>query len=190
MVVAIVVIIVVAASGKGNSSENSLSAVASKAVWYRQTNEITGVTYVYPSVFDRIDNMDFGESYDVYDYHDEESGQRLIMAICADVVTAEDKLLYSSEELMKYSLTSAMESDGAKNYTFNKQDEDTYYATNSLDDVELGEDMVSIITGIKNDMCLVIYCYVSRNETACPRNIKLEDLLDVFNIMIDHMALG
>jgi flagellar biosynthesis GTPase FlhF len=186
LVVAIVVIIIVSASSgsdKKKAKEGYLSKLVSNVDWYRVNDD--GLTYAYPSVFIPIEDDEFSTGK-MYYYYDEESGQVVNMEIDIDIMDDSYEYIFDNAEL---TLGQIMKASGVEKYTFKKYNDNIYYATDSFDDVGLDEGEISVIYGKKDDVFLQATSYISRNQTACPRNIEFEDLLTIFETILDHSSI-
>ena len=187
----VVIILVTSSSNSGKYKEGSLASIVSNGDWYRGSNSNSDVSYVYPSSFVQGDNMDFGESFDVYYYTDEKFGQHVIMAVSASMIEDDEtNILFNTEGILQYTLSCLIEEEGVTDYKYEKKGDNIYYVTNTLDTIKEDDYLTTIIAGKKSDIYLEAFFYVYWDESGSTKNIDYDDLVAIFEIMLEHLSVG
>lgn len=187
----VVIILVTSSSNSGKYKEGSLASIVSNGDWYRGSNSNSDVSYVYPSSFVQGDNMDFGESFDVYYYTDEKFGQHVIMAVSASMIEDDEtNILFNTEGILQYTLSCLIEEEGVTDYKYEKKGDNIYYVTNTLDTIKEDDYLTTIIAGKQSDIYMEAFFYVYWDESGSTKNIDYDDLVAIFEIMLEHLSVG
>ena len=209
LVVAVVVIIIVASSSKSKETsddpdnyayydedyydedydgdyDNSLSFWLTQVDWYRETAS-NGVTFVYPSLFERTETEDADE-YRYY-YLDTDSNQYVNMQIIPSTID-EDGKAFATDSKMKLILGAMLEEYGITDYQAESYGDNFWYACDSLDDKDANGEMSIIISGIGDVTALDLICTVGHEDAGLERTIDIQDILYMASIMLNKLSVG
>ena len=155
--------------------------------WYRESGRFE-TSFVYPTFFDEYTD-DAGYTY--YYFFDEASGQSVEMRVYSGVLDEDNKYQLLDEDYIMNGLESGMTDMGATGYVFNKQGNNIWYANNSLDDQGVDGEMAAVFFGIKDKSYYIeVDLKVTHEYSDSFRYIDIEDLVDMFEIMVDRLSVG
>ncbi|MCR5768073.1 MAG: hypothetical protein K6G45_06235 [Lachnospiraceae bacterium] len=155
--------------------------------WYRESGRFE-TSFVYPTFFDEYTD-DAGDTF--YYFFDEASGQSVEMRVYSGVLDEDNKYQLLDEDYIMNGIESGMTDMGATSYVFNEQGNNIWYANNSLDDQGVDGEMAAVFFGIKDKSYYIEVDFkVTHEYSDSVRYIDIEDLVDMFEIMVDRLSVG
>ncbi|MBP5159237.1 MAG: hypothetical protein ILP10_02950 [Lachnospiraceae bacterium] len=185
----VVVVIVLIATGVFSSgkkkSENSLSNIVANGDWYRVTDEQSGVSYVYPALFDNEDSIPESGFYTMTDVN---SDQVLIYTIMIQALTEEQ---LADADKLDAAVDKIMEEYGVKNYDVKEYKDGIVYAECPWDDYKPGEYNTCTVGTIDKDGFMLLSLFeISKEREGVERTIDIDDALFIFEKMVENTSLG
>ena len=198
VLVVVVVVIIILSSGSKNSTEpdnpvqaentgNGFSSLLTAVDWYRTTDESSGVTYVYPSVFDRVSEEDEGE-YGFY-YVDASSFQYIWMGVYPSEMTQEEDEYYIPA-IISLILTSEMEEEGITDCKIGSYGNNIWYIYDFLDDKGADGYMTAKFIAKKNGVMIELDFMVGHEDASSQRFVDIEDIVNMVSIMVEKLSVG
>ena len=165
----------------------SLTDELASVDWYRETDQSSGISYVYPSSFDKYED----ESGEYFYYFDPETYQSVTMRVYPIMVDDDNRYYLLDKDYILDSLGSIMENKGISVYYRGTYGDNIWYAGESLDDVYGGESISMVVFGMKDkEYTLQASITYNREETATQRYISEDDLLYLFYKMVENLSVG
>ena len=167
-----------------DTNSETLKDLLSRSVWYRLDDSGSDSSFIYPSIFDEMVDLEEDGAY-VFRYRDSGSEQRIDISIA--VFKMEEDITYSEEDYL--SLLGMMAMDGDVSGAIQK-DENIWYITESFDDKQFGDEVLTVYIGKKDDKFIEFYSAVTREDVGSRRYIDFEDVDYIFGMMYDSVSVG
>ena len=186
VVVAIIVINAVSGSKDKKGSGSEFASLLQEVDWYRKTDD-SGVSFVYPSIFDEgIDYENDNQEY--YYYINEESGQIVSMFVRPMIASGEESMEEADAvEILDYYAAS----NGLTDYNIYRSGDNIWYICTSFEDVDEPESICGMYIGNKDDdIFLTVIFDVTRENEGSGRFVDSGDMLTLFKQIFDHLSVG
>lgn len=171
--------------GVSDMEQETLKDLLSRSVWYKLDDSGSESSFIYPSIFS--EQMDLEEDGDyVFTYNDPDSGQ--IIEIAFSVLKMGEEAELSEEDY--YTILGMLISVDEVESKAVQKAENIWYITESFDDKQAGDQVLTVYSARKDDKFVEFYAAVSKEDVGCRRYIDFEDVDYIFDMMFDSVSVG